>query len=46
MYMLLRLLNPDMNPDEITIADFAEEIIKLTGTTQKVIDKLLGRNER
>jgi dTDP-glucose 4,6-dehydratase len=27
------------NPDEITIADFAEEIIKLTGTSQKVIYK-------
>ena len=25
------------NPDEITIAQFAEEIIKLTGTSQKVI---------
>jgi dTDP-glucose 4,6-dehydratase len=25
------------NPDEITISEFAEEIIKLTGTTQKVI---------
>jgi len=25
------------NPDEITILDFAEEIIKLTGTTQKII---------
>lgn len=25
------------NPDEITIKDFAEEIIKLTGTNQKVI---------
>jgi dTDP-glucose 4,6-dehydratase len=25
------------NPQEITIADFAEEIIKLTGTTQKVV---------
>ncbi|MBU2020468.1 MAG: SDR family oxidoreductase [Bacteroidetes bacterium] len=25
------------NPDEITIGDFAEEIIKLTGTDQKVI---------
>ncbi|HZG00671.1 MAG TPA: SDR family NAD-dependent epimerase/dehydratase, partial [Chitinophagales bacterium] len=25
------------NPDEITIAQFAEEIIKLTNTTQKVI---------
>lgn len=29
------------NPDEITIADFAEEIIKLTGTEQKVIYKPL-----
>ena len=29
------------NPDEITIAEFAEEIIKLTGTTQKVIYKPL-----
>lgn len=27
------------NPDEITIAQFAEEIIKLTGTNQKVIFK-------
>jgi dTDP-glucose 4,6-dehydratase len=27
------------NPDEITIAQFAEEIIVLTGTTQKVIYK-------
>ncbi|WP_299149324.1 UDP-glucuronic acid decarboxylase family protein [uncultured Dokdonia sp.] len=27
------------NPDEITIKDFAEEIIKLTGTNQKVIYK-------
>ena len=27
------------NPDEITIGDFAEEIIKLTGTNQKVIYK-------
>ncbi|MEZ5012758.1 MAG: UDP-glucuronic acid decarboxylase family protein [Chitinophagales bacterium] len=27
------------NPDEITIQEFAEEIIKLTGTTQKVIYK-------
>lgn len=27
------------NPDEITISEFAEEIIKLTGTTQKVIYK-------
>ncbi len=29
------------NPDEITIADFAEEIIKLTGTSQKIIYKQL-----
>lgn len=29
------------NPDEITISEFAEEIIKLTGTTQKVIYKPL-----
>ena len=25
------------NPDEITILDFAEEIIKLTGTQQKIV---------
>ncbi len=29
------------NPSEITIAQFAEEIIKLTGTTQKVVYKPL-----
>ncbi|MBL0310907.1 MAG: SDR family oxidoreductase [Bacteroidetes bacterium] len=29
------------NPDEITISQFAEEIIKLTGTTQKVVYKAL-----
>jgi dTDP-glucose 4,6-dehydratase len=29
------------NPDEITISEFAEEIIKLTGTTQKVVYKKL-----
>lgn len=29
------------NPNEITIKDFAEEIIKLTGTTQKIIYKEL-----
>jgi dTDP-glucose 4,6-dehydratase len=29
------------NPDEITIKDFAEEIIKLTGTDQKIIYKEL-----
>lgn len=41
---IVRLLKSDYaepvnvgNPDEITIGDFAEEIIALTGTTQKVI---------
>lgn len=29
------------NPDEISLKDFAEEIIKLTGTTQKIIYKPL-----
>ena len=33
------------NPHEITISDFAEEIIKLTGTTQKVIYKDLPIND-
>ncbi|WP_109301995.1 UDP-glucuronic acid decarboxylase family protein [Aquimarina sp. AU474] len=33
------------NPDEITIKDFAEEIIKLTGTDQKVIYKPLPVND-
>jgi dTDP-glucose 4,6-dehydratase len=33
------------NPDEITIGDFAEEIIRLTGTTQKVIYKDLPEND-
>jgi dTDP-glucose 4,6-dehydratase len=33
------------NPDEITIGDFAEEIIKLTGTDQKVIYKDLPEND-
>ena len=43
---IVRLLNSDCsdpvnigNPDEITISQFAEEIIKLTGTSQKVIYK-------
>jgi len=43
---IVRLLNSDYvlpmnigNPDEITISQFAEEIIKLTGTNQKVIYK-------
>ncbi|MBI1286724.1 MAG: NAD-dependent epimerase/dehydratase family protein [Flavobacteriales bacterium] len=45
---IYRLLHSDYaepvnigNPDEITIAQFAEEIIKLTGTDQKVIYKPL-----
>ncbi|MFC2176584.1 UDP-glucuronic acid decarboxylase family protein [Bacteroidota bacterium] len=45
---IFRLLHSDYaepvnigNPDEITIGDFAEEIIKLTGTNQKVIYKPL-----
>jgi len=33
------------NPDEITIKDFAEEIIKLTGTDQKVIYKELPTDD-
>jgi dTDP-glucose 4,6-dehydratase len=33
------------NPDEITIKDFAEEIIKLTGTNQKVIYKSLPKDD-
>lgn len=33
------------NPDEITIRDFAEEIVKLTGTTQKVIYKPLPQDD-
>jgi len=33
------------NPNEISITDFAEEIIKLTGTTQKVIYKDLPVND-
>lgn len=41
IYRLLMSDCPDPvnlgNPDEITIGEFAEEIIKLTGTTQKVI---------
>jgi dTDP-glucose 4,6-dehydratase len=43
---IVRLLHSDCpdpvnigNPDEITIGQFAEEIIKLTGTHQKVIYK-------
>lgn len=33
------------NPDEITIKDFAEEIIKLTGTSQKVVYRPLPEND-
>ena len=33
------------NPDEITIGDFAEEIIKLTGTDQKVVYKPLPQDD-
>lgn len=31
------------NPEEITIREFAEEIIKLTGTQQKIVYKPLPR---
>ena len=33
------------NPDEITILDFAEEIIKLTGTEQKIVFKELPKDD-
>lgn len=33
------------NPDEITIRDFADEIIKLTGTDQKVVYKPLPKDD-
>jgi dTDP-glucose 4,6-dehydratase len=33
------------NPDEITIMQFAEEIIKLTGTSQKIIHKPLPKDD-
>ncbi len=33
------------NPHEITISEFAEEIIKLTGTTQKVVYKELPQDD-
>ncbi|MFT6214560.1 MAG: dTDP-glucose 4,6-dehydratase [Roseivirga sp.] len=33
------------NPDEITISQFAEEIIALTGTTQKVIYEALPKDD-
>jgi len=49
---IYRLLHSDYNqpvnignPDEISISDFAEEIIKLTGTDQKVIYQDLPVND-
>ena len=33
------------NPDEISICDFAEEIIKLTGTNQKIVYKALPQDD-
>lgn len=49
---IYRLLHSDYvypvnvgNPDEITILDFAKEIIKLTGTDQKIIYKELPLND-
>ena len=49
---IYRLLHSDYphpvnigNPSEITIRDFAEEIIKLTGTDQKVIYKDLPKDD-
>jgi dTDP-glucose 4,6-dehydratase len=33
------------NPDEISLKDFAHEIIKLTGTTQKIIYKELPKDD-
>lgn len=33
------------NPDEITIMQFAQEVIKLTGTTQKVITQPLPKDD-
>jgi dTDP-glucose 4,6-dehydratase len=33
------------NPSEITIKDFGEEIIKLTGTNQKLISKPLPQDD-
>lgn len=49
---IYRLLHSDYhmpvnigNPDEITILDFAQEIIKLTGTNQKIIHKELPEGD-
>ena len=33
------------NPDEISLKDFAEEIIRLTGTTQKIVYKELPKDD-
>src|SRR6187549_3227830 len=33
------------NPDEITIKDFAEEVIRLTGTTQKIVYRPLPKDD-
>jgi dTDP-glucose 4,6-dehydratase len=33
------------NPDEITLQDFAEEILKLTGANQKIIYKPLPKDD-
>lgn len=33
------------NPEEVTILEFAEEIIKLTGTTQKIVFKPLPQDD-
>ncbi|UAB85287.1 SDR family oxidoreductase [Zunongwangia sp. SCSIO 43204] len=33
------------NPDELTIKDFAEEVIKLTGTRQKIVYKDLPKDD-
>ncbi len=49
---IFRLLHSDYagpvnigNPDEITIKEFGEEIIKLTGTAQKLISKPLPKDD-
>ena len=49
---IFRLLHSDYadpvnigNPNEITILDFAKEIIKLTGTSQKIIHKDLPKDD-
>lgn len=49
---IFRLLHSDYiypvnigNPDEITIKEFAEEILSLTGTNQKIVHKPLPEND-